>query len=73
MSAANFLLDQGENFVEKKHLIFKNTRDFVLEGLWKGTTTTTGNSKAISYLLGKPVVEKQRLYKSLQKTKYLET
>lgn len=74
MSAAiYFLLHLKENFVEKTQLNFKNTRDFVLEGLWKGTTTTTGNSKAISYLLGKPVVEKQRLYKSLQKTKYLET
>ena len=48
MSAANFLLDQGENFVEKKHLIFKNTRDFVLEGIWMGTRTTTENGKATS-------------------------
>ena len=48
MSAANFLLDQGENFVEKKHLIFKNTRDFVLEGIWMGTRTTTENEKATS-------------------------
>ena len=48
MSAANFLLDQGENFVEKKHLIFKNTRDFVLEGIWMGTRTTTENVKATS-------------------------
>lgn len=64
MSAANyFLLHQKENFVEKKtQLIFKSTRDFVLEGLWMGTITTTGNSKSTSYLLGKPVVEKQRLY-----------
>ena len=74
MSAANyFLLHLKENFVEKTQLIFKNMRDFVLEGLWMGTTTTTGNSKAISYLLGKLVVEKQRLYKSLRKTKCLET
>ena len=48
MSAANFLLDQGENFVDKKHLIFKNTRDFVLEGIWMGTRTTTENVKATS-------------------------
>ena len=43
-----FPLDQKEKFVEKKQLIFKNTRDFVLERLWMGTTTKTENSKAIS-------------------------
>ena len=48
MSAANFLLHQGENFVEKKHLIFKNTRDFVIEGIWMGTRTTRENVKATS-------------------------
>ena len=34
-SAPNyFLLDKKQDFVAKKQLIFKNTRDSVLEGLW---------------------------------------
>ena len=49
MSAAYYFpLDQKENFVEEKQLIFKNAGDFVLEGLWMGTNATTENSQATS-------------------------
>ena len=46
-----FPLNQKEKFVEKKQLIFKNTRNCELEGLWVGTTTTTKNMKAIIFII----------------------
>ena len=39
-----FPLEQKENFEPEKQLIFKNTRDVVLEGQWITNTRTTENS-----------------------------
>ena len=43
-----FLLDQKENFVKRRQIIFKNTRDFVLEAQWNADTITTENLKETS-------------------------
>ena len=43
-----FLWDQKENFVKRRQIIFKNTRDFVLEAQWIGDTITTENLKETS-------------------------
>ena len=43
-----FLWDQKENFVKRRQIIFKNTRDFVLESQWIGDTITTENLKETS-------------------------
>ena len=46
MSALNyFLLDQKENFITKKPLIFKDTKGIILEGSWQYITATTANLK----------------------------
>ena len=47
--------------------MFKNTRDFVLEGQWMADTGTTENLKERFWLWGKLAVEKQHLSKKLQK------
>lgn len=38
-----FPLEQKENFVPKKQIIFKNTRDFVLGGQWITNICTPEN------------------------------
>ena len=43
-----FLLDQKENFVKRRQIIFKNTRDFVLEAQWNADAITTENLKETS-------------------------
>ena len=43
-----FLLDQKENFVKRRQIIFKNTRDFVLEAQGNADTITTENLKETS-------------------------
>ena len=43
-----FLLNQKENFVKRRQIIFKNTRDFVLEAQWNADTITTENLKETS-------------------------
>ena len=47
-AADYFLWDQKENFVKRRQIIFKNTRDFVLEAQWIGDTITTENLKETS-------------------------
>ena len=62
-----FPLNQKEKFVEKKQLIFKNTRNCVLEGLWMGTTTTTKNMKAIILIIGQTSCGKTTFIQKLAK------
>ena len=45
-----FPLEQKKKFESKKQLIFKNARDFVLEGQWMTSTHTMKNLKTISQL-----------------------
>lgn len=44
-NAVHYLLSNKKKIVKRRQLIFKNTRDFVIEGQWMVDTAIMENSK----------------------------